>query len=121
MTKKRSPAPEAPRWYRGKDVPMPVSRRFARQVAERFGPRKIILFGSYAYGTPHEDSDVDLLVIKQYRGQPYRESARLCGDIRRSFALDLIVRSPSELARRIAMNDWFLIEATAKGITLYDA
>ena len=30
---------------------------------ERFQPRKIILFGSYAYGKPHNESDVDLLVI----------------------------------------------------------
>ena len=44
------------RWYRGADVPMRLIRRFARQVAERFQPDKIILFGSYAYGTPHTDS-----------------------------------------------------------------
>jgi hypothetical protein len=46
-----SKAPVA-RWYRGADIPMRVIRRFARQVAERFHPDKIILFGSYAYGTP---------------------------------------------------------------------
>src|SRR6516225_5194540 len=40
---------------------MRVLRRFARQVAEQFRPDKIVLFGSYAYGTPHEDSDVDIL------------------------------------------------------------
>ena len=32
---------------------MRVIRKFARQVAERFQPDKIILFGSYAYGTPN--------------------------------------------------------------------
>ncbi len=35
-------------------------RRFVREVAERFQPDKIILFGSYAYGTPHADSAVNL-------------------------------------------------------------
>ena len=50
------------RWYRGADVPMRLIRRFARQVAELFDPDKIILFGSHAYGTPHADSDVDILV-----------------------------------------------------------
>ena len=53
----------SPRWYRGADVPMRVIRQFARAVAEKFEPDKIILFGSYAYGTPHEDSDVDILVV----------------------------------------------------------
>ena len=51
-----------PRYYRGIDIPMGIIRRYARQIAERFQPEKIILFGSHAYGTPHEDSDVDLLV-----------------------------------------------------------
>ncbi len=39
----------------------------SREIAERFHPKKIILFGSYAYGTPHADSDVDLLVIMPAR------------------------------------------------------
>ena len=47
-----------PRWYRGADVPMSAIRRFAREVAQRFEPEKIIRFGSHAYGTPHADSDV---------------------------------------------------------------
>jgi len=45
------------------DISMPVIRRYARQVAERFKPDKIILFGSFAYGEPNEHSDVDLLVV----------------------------------------------------------
>jgi predicted nucleotidyltransferase len=38
-------------------------RRFARELAERFHPDKIILFGSYAYGTPHAGSDVDITAL----------------------------------------------------------
>src|SRR5437660_11662694 len=61
-TRSRSAAQAAPeRWYRGADVPMRLIRRFARKVAERFHPDKIILFGSHAYGRPHADSDVDIL------------------------------------------------------------
>jgi predicted nucleotidyltransferase len=41
---------------------MPVIHRFAQAVAQQFHPHKIILFGSYAYGQPHDDSDVDILV-----------------------------------------------------------
>jgi predicted nucleotidyltransferase len=59
----------APRWYRGADVPMSAIRRFARAVAARFQPEKIILFGSYAYGKPHADSDVDILVVMPARNQ----------------------------------------------------
>ena len=63
-----SKALQAP-WFRGADIPMRLIRRFARQAAERFHPDKIILFGSYAYGTPHADSDVDILVIMPCRNQ----------------------------------------------------
>jgi predicted nucleotidyltransferase len=49
--------------YVGKDVSKSAIHRFARDVAERFKPEKIILFGSHAYGRPHKDSDVDILVI----------------------------------------------------------
>lgn len=44
------------RWYRGADIPMHAIRRFVRQVAERFSPDKMVLFGSYAYGTPHAEA-----------------------------------------------------------------
>ena len=63
MASKRANKPESETWYRGANIPMQVIRDYARRVAERFQPEKIILFGSYAYGTPHEDSDVDILVV----------------------------------------------------------
>jgi predicted nucleotidyltransferase len=48
---------------------MRLIRRFARQVAERFRPDRMILFGSHAYGRPHADSDVDILVVMPARNQ----------------------------------------------------
>ena len=36
-----------------------------QRIVEGYAPDRIILFGSYAYGTPTEDSDLDLLIIKQ--------------------------------------------------------
>ena len=56
-------------WYRGAHIPRGVIRRSARQVAKRFRPEKILLFGSYAYDTPHADSDVDILVVMPARNQ----------------------------------------------------
>jgi predicted nucleotidyltransferase len=62
--------PEPPaRRYPGNEITLGVIRRYARKVTDRFHPDKIILFGSYAYGTPHQDSDVDLLVIMPARNQ----------------------------------------------------
>src|SRR5919201_1227823 len=100
-----SEAPPA-RWYRGADVPMRVIRRFARQVAERFHPDKIILFGSYAYGTPHEDSDVDLLVVMPARDQ-HAQAVRILWRLAAPFPLDLLVRTPEAMAWRLEEGESF--------------
>ena len=64
MAKKQTtPRYVQPYRYASPNIPVAAIRRFARRIAERFQPDKIILFGSYAYGKPHEESDVDLLVI----------------------------------------------------------
>jgi predicted nucleotidyltransferase len=110
----------APRWYRGADVPMAVIRRFARQVAERFQPEKIILFGSYAYGRPHADSDVDILVIMPARNQ-LDQAFKIHLAIRPPFPLHLIVRTPKKLKWRIEEGESFLTEVLAKGKVLYEA
>jgi len=106
------------RWYRGSDIPMRVIRRFARQVAERFQPEKIILFGSYAYGTPHNDSDVDILVIMPARNQ-LDQAVKISMAVEAPFPLDIIVRTPRKLAWRLKEGDWFLREIVSQGKVLY--
>jgi uncharacterized protein len=121
MSKKRDTSlPKEPtRWYRGANIPMRVIRRFARQVAERFGPDKIILFGSYAYGTPHADSDVDLLVVMPCRNQ-LDQGFRIRCAVEAPFPMDLIVRKPSEMKWRLEEGESFLTEIVTKGKVLYE-
>jgi predicted nucleotidyltransferase len=120
MAKKAHPSEAAPRrWYRGKDIPMRVIRRYAREVADIFHPDKIILFGSRAYGTPHDDSDVDILVVMPARNQ-IAQAVRIDCAVEAPFPLDLIVRSPKTLRWRLEAGDWFLREIMAKGKVLYE-
>ncbi len=107
------------RWYRGADVPMSVIRRFARQVAERFHPDKVILFGSHAYGTPHQDSDVDILVVMTTRNQ-IDQAVRISLAVDPPFPLDFLVRTPKRLRQRLAEGDSFLREVVLKGKVLYE-
>lgn len=106
--------------YPSPNVPMAAIRRFARQIAERFRPEKIILFGSYAYGTPHVESDVDLLVIMPAANE-ISMSIRITLAFEPPFALDLIVRTPKRLERRLKEGDWFLREIMEKGKVVYEA
>ena len=106
-------------WYRGADVPMRVIRRFARQVAERFQPDKIILFGSHAYGTPHEDSDVDILVVMPCRNEiDQRFKIRLA--VEAPFPMNLLVRTPRNIAWRLDEGESFHTEIVSKGKVLYE-
>lgn len=107
------------RWYGGADVPLREIRRFARQVAERFDPEKIILFGSHAYGTPHADSDVDIVVVMPTRNQ-LDQAAQISITIDPPFPLDIIVRTPDSMRWRLAEGESFLSEITRKGKILYE-
>ena len=118
MSKPRTSVATPTRWYRGDAVPMSAIRKFARQVAERFQPEKIILFGSHAYGTTHEDSDVDILVVMETRNRNQASQIRLA--VPRGFAMDLLVRRPDEIRRRVEEGDWFLREVVTKGKVLYE-
>jgi predicted nucleotidyltransferase len=109
----------APRWYAGAHVPMTVIRRFARQVAERFDPERIILFGSYACGTPHADSDVDILVVMPARNQ-LDQAVRISLAVDPPFPLDIIVRTPKNMQWRLEEGDSFLREIVSRGKVLYE-
>lgn len=91
-------------------------------MARKFRPHKIILFGSYGYGTPTEDSDVDLLIIMpRTRDRGERMSVRIRHAVPRTFPLDLFVRTPADVARRLRWGDCFVREVVEKGQVLYEA
>jgi predicted nucleotidyltransferase len=122
MVRKQRTSKEKPlaRWYRGADVPMRVIRRFAQQVAERFHPDKVILFGSYAYGKPHADSDVDILVVMPARNQ-LDMAFKIHWTIQPPFPLHIIVRTPRNLKCRLEQGESFLREIVSQGLVLYEA
>src|SRR5947207_2362881 len=103
------------RLYMVANIPMRVIRRYARAIAEELHPDKINLFGSYAYGTPNEDSDVDLLVVMD-QDQAVRIQLRLAAP----FPLDLIVRKPKDMKWRLEEGESFLTTIVTRGKVLYE-
>jgi predicted nucleotidyltransferase len=91
-----------------------------RRIVEKFQPYKVVLFGSYAYGTPDLDSDVDLLVVMDSDESIVQRIRRVTEVAKVRFVpMDIIVRTPAELAERLAMGDFFLAEILEKGKVLY--
>jgi len=94
---------------------------FARQIAQQFNPHKIILFGSYAYGKPTADSDVDMLVIMPFEGKSAYKATEILLATDPCFPIDLLVRTPEQIKTRVELGDFFIREITKKGKVLYEA
>lgn len=90
----------------------------ARQIASVFDPDRILLFGSHARGRPGPDSDVDLLVVMRTRDETAQAIA-IGAVLNHDFPLDIVVRTPENLVKRLALGDWFLREAIADGEVLH--
>ena len=91
-------------------------------IVREFDPLQVILFGSYAYGTPTEDSDVDLLVVMEIpESETTCQASEIWQRIPYRFSMDLLVRSPKEIAYRVSHNDWFLREILERGDVLYES
>ena len=83
-------------------------------------PEKVILFGSYAYGTPSDHSDVDLLVILETDARPADRYLAVSRLIRpRPFPLDILVKTPDEITQALAKGDGFIREIVTQGRVLY--
>ena len=101
-------------------IPPGSIEHLADEIARRFHPRRIVLFGSYATGTATEDSDVDLLIVMPHRGPDYETASRIRLVLDVPFPMDILVRSPVEVRRRLAMNDFFLSDIIQQGLVLHD-
>ena len=90
-------------------------------IVREFAPLQVILFGSYAYGTPTEDSDVDILVVMaMLQSGAWQQGLEIKRRIPARFRLDLHVQSAAELVYRVSHNDWFLRDVLEKGDVLYE-
>ncbi len=90
-----------------------------KKAAEEIKPLKVILFGSYAYGKPNKDSDVDLLFIKETKLSHIKRYSWVSDKIERLFPTDILVKTPKEIKKRLAIGDPFYKEILKKGKVLY--
>lgn len=100
--------------------------KIVQNIVGKYNPQRIILFGSYAYGNPSKDSDVDLLVIKDTKTpRPKREQEiyKLLATFNknRRLSVDIIVHTPSETSERVRLGDPFIKEVMSKGQLLYQS
>lgn len=94
---------------------------YCQRIAREFRPERIILFGSHAYGTPDENSDVDLMVVMPKRpGGRQEQDIQIRRRVQADFPVDLLVRDPQEVAQRLSENDTFMQVVTQHGRVMYE-
>lgn len=95
----------------------PVVREIIKQL-ELYKPEKIILFGSYAWGKPHEDSDVDLILVKKTKDPFLDRMVEVQSLLRTTTPVDAFVFTPEELKRAKA-SSFVVQEAVERGKVIY--
>jgi predicted nucleotidyltransferase len=120
MTITETVTPAFPNIDLEKPVPNEAIHFVVKRIVERFSPDKVILFGSHAYGEPKPWSDVDLLVVMDTQLTPRQQRLEISRFLRdRTFGIDIIVRTPADLADRVANRDYFLKEIVTRGKVIY--
>jgi predicted nucleotidyltransferase len=92
------------------------------RIVSELKPEKIILFGSYAYGNPTPDSDVDLLVIMKTKAKEIDRYVAVSNVLYpRQFPVDILVKTPKEIeAETRKKGNYFMREILNKGKVMYE-
>ena len=99
-----------------------VLQQIIHRLIEGYQPQQLVLFGSLAYGEPDEDSDIDLLIVKETTETPLERRVhvrQLVSDPQRRIPLSPLVLTPDELAHRLAVGDVFYQDIMRRGKVLY--
>ncbi|MEK7078471.1 MAG: nucleotidyltransferase domain-containing protein [Patescibacteria group bacterium] len=89
------------------------------QIKNSYKPEKIILFGSYAHGRQKENSDVDIVVIKNTNERPIRRMMRMATTIKSPLGADILVYTPREWNKALKDGDFFVKEIADNGKVIY--
>ncbi|MCK4357243.1 MAG: nucleotidyltransferase domain-containing protein [Candidatus Cloacimonetes bacterium] len=97
--------------------------RMVEKIKTEYQPERIVLFGSYSWGKPTRDSDVDLLIIKKTNERHIDRAVRVREIVdkeNRMVPLDIVVYTPQELKQRLKARDYFIKKILTKGDVIYE-
>lgn len=98
--------------------------KMLKLLVDQYHPVKVILFGSCAYGKLDEDSDIDLLIIKETQESfidRWTTVGNILAEAHPSIPVDTLLLTPQEVNKQVTMGDQFIIEILEKGKLLYTA
>lgn len=99
-----------------------IIEKIVEKIKKQYQPEKIILFGSYAWGNPTRDSDLDMLIIKDTRessAERWLKIRNIIYEENLKIPFDLLVYTPEELKNSIEKGNSFIKQILTKGRLLY--
>ncbi len=99
-----------------------IITKVADKIKTQYQPQRIILFGSYAWGNPTQESDLDLLIVKETRERYTRRTLKIREILTEEnglIGMDILVYTPKELSKRLEIGDSFLSKILEEGEVLY--
>ncbi len=111
---------------------MQTENKYIQQLKEKLAelnPYRVLLFGSYADGTPDADSDIDLLVVTNDNFIPqsfkekheiYKQVSQKIRPVKCLISIDLIVHTKPMYQKFIEQNSSFAREITTRGKIIYE-
>lgn len=91
------------------------------KITNNFNPQKIILFGSYAYGYPTADSDMDIMIVMDTDEKPHKRAVSIRKILKGiGIPKDIIVKTPEEFERFKDIVGTIVYPAAHKGRVIYE-
>jgi len=91
-----------------------------KKIAENYKPEKIYLFGSFAWGKPTYDSDVDLFIIKEANERRFDRQLQVRRMLSSEVPVDILVYNKGEIEYRLRWGDLFIKKILTQGKLIYD-
>lgn len=95
--------------------------KMGQKIVREYKPEKIYLFGSFVWGKPNNDSDVDLFIVKETSKHRHKRQVEVRKIINGKLPVDVLVYTPQETEKRLRMRDLFIKDILEKGKLLYSA
>lgn len=94
--------------------------RIRALIVEKYKPEKIIIFGSMATGNVHENSDIDIVIIKNTKKRFLDRTLQVSQITKNKLACDFLIYTPSEFKTLTKERSFFSNETLDKGKVIYD-
>jgi predicted nucleotidyltransferase len=97
-----------------------IVKRFINLIIKKFNLKKIIIFGSFARGDYHKGSDLDLIIVGEFKERFIDRIGKIIELNDSDLEIDVMVYTEEEFQKMIQERRPFIEQALEEGIVVYE-